>query len=86
MFLVFVALIAKECYYIIKSRADAGRNPAERKGVMDKSSLHDYAAALHDGGWRAEDKEELIQCYEMDPEDVEQICEVLAQWESEGVK
>lgn len=39
------------------------------------------AAALYDGGWRAEDKEELMQEYDLTEEEAEKICTLLASYE-----
>ena len=51
----------------------------------EKSMIRiDYAssaAALYDGGWRANDKEQLIKEYELSEEDAELICERLAEFE-----
>lgn len=38
------------------------------------------AAALYDGGWRAEDKEELMAEYELTEEEATKICEILASY------
>lgn len=35
-------------------------------------------AALYDGGWRSEDKEDLISEYGFSEEEAEKICEALA--------
>lgn len=37
------------------------------------------AAALYDGGWRAEDKNELIAEYQLTEEEVEELCNELAE-------
>lgn len=39
------------------------------------------AAALYDGGWRAEDRDELIDEYNMSEEEADAICEILAEYE-----
>lgn len=41
------------------------------------------AAALYDGGWRAEDKDEIIEEYDLTEEEAEKLCELLAEFESE---
>ncbi len=41
------------------------------------------AAALYDGGWRAEDKADLISEYQLTAEEAEEICEELAELEKE---
>ena len=40
------------------------------------------AAALYDGGWRAEDKEELIKEYGLKEEEAAKICEYLKTYEN----
>jgi len=47
--------------------------------------MRDYestAAALYDGGWRAEDKEQLQAEYDLTDEDVEQLVDLLATYEA----
>ena len=47
---------------------------------MTKTRISDIttsAAALYDGGWRAEDRDQLITEYDLTPEDAEAICELL---------
>ena len=36
-----------------------------------------YAAALYDGGWRAEDRDELVAEYDLSEEEADAICEDL---------
>ena len=46
--------------------------------------MKDYtasAAALYDGGWRAEDRDQLIEEYELTEEEAGKICEILASYE-----
>lgn len=45
--------------------------------------IESSAAALYDGGWRSEDKEQLISEYDLTEEEAEAICERLATFESE---
>ena len=45
--------------------------------------IESSAAALYDGGWRSEDKEQLISEYDLTEEEAEAICERLAAFESE---
>ena len=40
------------------------------------------AAALYDGGWRAEDKEDLIAEYQFTEEEADELCEILAEFDS----
>lgn len=44
-------------------------------------ALQTSAAYLYDGGWRKEDKEELIAEYGLSEEDAQKICEFLAEFE-----
>ena len=39
------------------------------------------AAALYDGGWRSEDKNDLIQEYDITEEEAETLCTILASYE-----
>ena len=46
--------------------------------------INDYeasAAALYDGGWRAEDREQLIYEYDLTVEEADKICELLAAYD-----
>lgn len=44
-------------------------------------ALQTSAAYLYDGGWRKEDKEQLIAEYGLSEEDAQKICEFLAEFE-----
>ena len=46
--------------------------------------LGNSAAALYDGGWRSEDKEELIQEYNLTNDEADAICELLSEFEAEN--
>lgn len=39
------------------------------------------AAALYDGGWRAEDREELISEYQLTEQEADELVEKLAEYE-----
>lgn len=52
---------------------------------MKKDELQSVSASLYDGGWRANDKAELIAEYEMTEEYAEQVCCQLKLYE-DGVK
>lgn len=46
--------------------------------------MKDYtsiAASLYDGGWRAEDREQLVSEYNLTTEEVEEICKLLEEME-----
>jgi len=47
--------------------------------VKDYGSM---AAALYDGGWRAEDKEQLQAEYDLTDDDVKRIVDLLAEYEA----
>lgn len=47
--------------------------------------MKDYesmAAALYDGGWRAEDRDQLKAEYDLSDEDLERIVDLLAEYEA----
>ena len=47
--------------------------------------MKDYesmAAALYDGGWRADDKDQLKVEYDLTDDDVERIVDLLAEYEA----
>ena len=49
--------------------------------------IKDYeasAAALYNGGWKAEDREQLIEGYELTSEEADKICELLEEYEKEN--
>ncbi len=49
------------------------------------TNINDYrssAAALYDGGWRAEDKSELVEEYGLTEDEANEICEILAEFEN----
>lgn len=43
--------------------------------------IESSAAALYDGGWRAEDRDQMIEEYDLHPDDADEICEKLAEYE-----
>ncbi len=47
-----------------------------------KKDYESMAAALYDGGWRAEDKEQLQAEYGLTDDDVERIVDLLAEYEA----
>jgi hypothetical protein len=47
--------------------------------VRDYESM---AAALYDGGWRAEDRDQLKVEYDLDEDDVERIVDLLAEYDA----
>lgn len=48
------------------------------------SDIATSAAALYDGGWRAEDRDRLITEYDLTAEDADAICEALKDMEEEA--
>ena len=47
------------------------------------NEIQTSAAYLYDGGWRKEDKEQLIAEYGLSEEDAQKICAELARFEEE---
>ena len=45
--------------------------------MTNRSELESIAATLFDGGWTAEDRDQLISEYELTEEDADAICEML---------
>lgn len=45
------------------------------------TDIRSSAAALYDGGWRAEDRNELVSEYNLTAEEADEICEMLALFE-----
>lgn len=58
-----------------------GEGTPEIKEMKAMKDITLAAAALYDGGWRAEDKEELMSEYELTEEEATQLCEALADFE-----
>lgn len=49
--------------------------------------IKDYeasAAALYDGGWKTEDREQLIEEYELSEGEADKICKLLEEYEKEN--
>ena len=49
--------------------------------------MKDYlasAAALYDGGWRAEDRDQLIEEYDLALDEADKLCELLAELEKDA--
>ena len=42
------------------------------------------AASLYDGGWRAEDRDRLIEEYDLTAEEADDLCRELAEYEEEA--
>jgi hypothetical protein len=59
-----------------------GRYPAER-GITMIKDVSSSAAALYDGGWRAEDRDQLIKEYDLTAEEADEICKALEGFEAE---
>lgn len=45
--------------------------------------IESSAAALYDGGWRADDREELIAEYQLSEDEADAICEKLKEYENQ---
>lgn len=55
----------------------------EYKGGIDFEMT---AAALYDGGWRADEKEDLKDFFDLSEYEVNKICELLSQYEKRKTK
>ena len=51
--------------------------------MMTMNNQHS-AASLYDGGWRAEDRDQLISEYDLTAEEADEICRGLAEVEEEA--
>lgn len=53
---------------------------------MDRYAYDPYLSAgpLYDGGWRAEDREQLISEYGLSEDEVDVICALLSELEAES--
>lgn len=47
------------------------------------NDIESSAAALYDGGWRSDDREELIAEYQLSEEEADEICEKLKEYENQ---
>lgn len=45
--------------------------------------IESSAAALYDGGWRSDDREELIAEYQFSKDEADAICEKLKEYENQ---
>ena len=45
---------------------------------MTNANISTMAAALYDGEWRAEDRDDLIKEYDLTEDEADAICEMLA--------
>jgi hypothetical protein len=45
--------------------------------------IESSAAALYDGGWRSDDREELIAEYQLSEDEADAICEKLKEYENQ---
>ena len=54
------------------------------KNKLEETKMMNFemsAANLYDGGWRAEDRDHLIEEYDLTEEEADEICEMLAEYE-----
>ena len=49
---------------------------------IGKTRIADIAASLYDGGWRAADREQMIEEYELTEDEADGICELLNAYEN----
>ncbi len=52
---------------------------------MEEARISDMAASLYSGGWRAEDKDQMIQEYDLTEQDAERIAKKLEEIAAEYV-
>ena len=68
------------------NKTQSGAPPPRRSGKKERVvTMTDYrtsAAYLYDGGWRAKDKDEMIIAYSLTEEEANEICKILAEYES----
>jgi hypothetical protein len=69
----------KVCYNIYRNKEHRAKPKTKRRITM--KDFETSAAALYDGGWRATDKEELIEEYDLTEEEASKICELLEEYE-----
>ena len=50
--------------------------------MMNLSNSQSAAAALYDGGWRAEDRDGIKAMYELTDDEVDRICDILESFEN----
>ena len=63
----------------------AGHKPG--RNAKGEKTMKDYlasAAALYDGGWRAEDRDQLIEEYDLTEEEADKLCEILEELEKDA--
>jgi hypothetical protein len=55
-----------------------------KTGIQDlqMSGMGDIAASLYDGGWRAADREQMIEYYTLTEDEADDICELLKEYEN----
>lgn len=46
------------------------------------TDLTSSAAALYDGGWRSDDRDELIAEYQLTDEEADELCKILAEFDA----
>lgn len=53
--------------------------------LMSYSDILSAAAALYDGGWRSEDRDDLMDEYGLTGDEADQVCEALAGYDHQEV-
>jgi hypothetical protein len=51
---------------------------SKKQEVITMTDIRSSAAALYDGGWRAEVRDELVSEYNLTAKEADEICEMLA--------
>ncbi len=70
---------------IVQSRAGA-EIPGRKEGTKMLKDITSSAAALYDGGWRSDDKEQLIEEYNLTEKEAIALVEQLAEYEQMALK
>lgn len=53
--------------------------------MMSYSDILSAAASLYDGGWRSEDRDDLIEEYGLTGDEADKLCEALAEYDHQEV-
>ena len=51
--------------------------------MMNINDMHSVVASLYDGGWRAEDYDQLMSEYDFTPDEADAVCAGLAEMDEQ---
>lgn len=51
--------------------------------MMNINDMHSVVASLYDGGWRAEDRDQMIAEYDFTPDEADAVCAGLAEMDEQ---